>query len=144
MYAQRASIPTVWPRFELVLEKLGWHFFFILAILHCFRSSNFKTVPYVGAATDKDPSPFSVFIWEKINPLSPHDALKHHITPENRLNFPTTKGFRIKISTKLAYQYIAIFFNFFNHFKSSSSSTTSRKLRQQFAACGGWRWRWQC
>ena len=32
--------------------------------------------------------------------------------PENRPNFPTTKGFRMKISMRLAYQYIAIFFNF--------------------------------
>ena len=32
--------------------------------------------------------------------------------PENRPNFSTTKGFRIKISMKLVYQYIAIFFNF--------------------------------
>ena len=39
--------------------------------------------------------------------------------PENRPNFPTTKGFRKKISIKLAYQYIAIFFNF---------STTSNHL----------------
>ena len=39
--------------------------------------------------------------------------------PANRPNFPTTKGFRMKISTKLAYQYIAIFFIFsttLNHF----------------------------
>ena len=30
----------------------------------------------------------------------------------DRLNFPTTKGFRTKISKKLVYQYMAIFFNF--------------------------------
>ena len=30
--------------------------------------------------------------------------------PENRLNFPTTKGLERKISMKLVYQYIAIFF----------------------------------
>ena len=40
--------------------------------------------------------------------------------PENRLNLPTTKGFGTNISTKLAYQYIAIFFNF---------SPTSNHLR---------------
>ena len=38
---------------------------------------------------------------------------------------------------KQVYQYMAIFFNFFNQFKSSSS-TTSRELRHQFAACSGW------
>ena len=32
--------------------------------------------------------------------------------PENRLNFPTTKGFRTKIPMKLAYKNMAIFFNF--------------------------------
>ena len=32
--------------------------------------------------------------------------------PENRLIFPTTKGFRMKISMKLFYQYITIFLNF--------------------------------
>ena len=39
--------------------------------------------------------------------------------PENRPNFPITKGFRMKISMKLVYQYIATFFNFSttsNHF----------------------------
>ena len=32
--------------------------------------------------------------------------------PENRLNCPTTKGFRMKIAMKLAHQYMVIFFNF--------------------------------
>ena len=41
--------------------------------------------------------------------------------PENILNFPTTKGFRMEISMELAYQYIAIFFVF---------STTSNHLYQ--------------
>ena len=43
------------------------------------------------------------------NPLSPHHF---NYIAENRFNFPTTKGFRRKISMKLAYQYIAIFFTF--------------------------------
>ena len=48
-----------------------------------------------------------------VNPLSPHDALKHDFyIPEDRLNFPTTKGFRTKMSMKLVYQYITIFCNF--------------------------------
>ena len=42
----------------------------------------------------------------------------------------------MEISMKLDYQYMAIFFNFFTHVKSSSS-TTSRELRQQLAACSG-------
>ena len=58
------------------------------------------------------------------NPLSPNDALQHHFIPEHRLTFPTTKGFRMKLSMKLVYQYVAIFFNFhplqiiFIHYKS--------------------------
>ena len=44
------------------------------------------------------------------NPLSPHDALKHHITSQKKN--PTIRDFRIKISMKLAYHYIAMFFNF--------------------------------
>ena len=40
----------------------------------------------------------------RFNPLSPHDALKHPFyIPENTLNFSTTKGFRMKISTRLIY-----------------------------------------
>ena len=45
-----------------------------------------------------------------LSPLSPHDASFY--IPENRLNFPITKGFRTKISIQLVYQYMAIFFNF--------------------------------
>ena len=48
-----------------------------------------------------------------VNPFSPHDALQASFyIAENRLNFPITKGFRMKISSKLVKQYIAIFFNF--------------------------------
>ena len=32
--------------------------------------------------------------------------------PENTLDFPTTRGFRRKITMKLVYQYMVIFFNF--------------------------------
>ena len=32
--------------------------------------------------------------------------------PENKPNFSTTKGFRMKISIKLFYQYMGIVFNF--------------------------------
>ena len=49
---------------------------------------------------------------KKYNPLCPHDALASFYIPENRLNFPTTKGFRTKISMKLVYQYVVILFNF--------------------------------
>ena len=55
------------------------------------------------------------------NPLSPHAALKHHFTSlKTDLIFGQLKGFKTKISMKLVYQYVAIFFNFW---------TTSSYLR---------------
>ena len=73
---------------------------------------------------------------ECFNLLSPHDALKHHFTslktdlislqlsPWNE-NFHES-GLLIHDN----------FLEFFTLFKSASS-TTSRELRQQFAACSG-------
>ena len=70
------------------------------------------------------------------NALSPHDALQHHFKSlKTDLIFLQPRVLRRKIFMKLVYQYMAIFFNF-NYIKSSSS-TTSRELRQQFAACSG-------
>ena len=71
---------------------------------------------------------------QRFNPLSPHDALKHHFTSlktdliflqlgDLERKFPET-GLPIRGN----------FLYFLNHIKSSSS-TTSRELRQQFAAC---------
>ena len=46
-------------------------------------------------------------------PFKPSRCIKASFyIPENRLNFPTTKGFRMDISMKLVYQYMVIFFNF--------------------------------
>ena len=46
-------------------------------------------------------------------PFSPSRCIKaSYYIPVNRLNFPTTKGFRMKNYMKLVYQYIAISFNF--------------------------------
>ena len=53
-----------------------------------------------------------LYVFRSLNPLSPHDSLKRHFTPENRLTFPVTKGFITKIPMKLAYQYVVISFNF--------------------------------
>ena len=44
-----------------------------------------------------------------LNPLSLNDAF---CIPENSRNFSTTKGLGMKISMKLVYQYMEIFFNF--------------------------------
>ena len=61
------------------------------------------------------------------NPLSPHDALKHHFTSlKTYLILLKLRGFRRKISMNL----VAIhgsFLIFFTHSKSSSP-TTSREL----------------
>ena len=55
-----------------------------------------------------------------VHPSKPSRCIKASFyIPENRPNFSTTKSFRTKISTKLVYQYIAIFFNI---------STTSNHL----------------
>ena len=46
-------------------------------------------------------------------PFKPSRCIKATFyIPEIILNFPTTKGFRTKISIKLIYQYMVIFFNF--------------------------------
>ena len=69
---------------------------------------------------------------EILNPLNPHDALKHHIT--SLKTYLIFLQLRVKITTKLAYQYITIFINFAT---TSNHLHTSRELRQQFAACSG-------
>ena len=56
-----------------------------------------------------------LIIYKGLNnlPFKPSRCTKASLyIPENRLNFPTTKGFRTKISMKLVYQYIAFFFDF--------------------------------
>ena len=72
------------------------------------------------------------------NPLSPHDVLKHHFTSvKTDLIFPQLRVFKLNfIESGLPIH--GNFLHFFTHIKSSSS-TTSRELRQQFAACSGWR-----
>ena len=76
----------------------------------------------------------------QFNPLSPHDALKHHFTflkaPLIYLQLRVLGG---KLHENYMYDN---FLCFFTHVKLSSS-TISRELRKQFAACGGWRWQWK-
>ena len=45
-------------------------------------------------------------------PFKPSQCIKASFYILKTLNFPTTKGFRTKISVKLIYQYMGIFFNF--------------------------------
>ena len=71
-----------------------------------------------------------------LSPLSPHDALKHHFTSVK--TYPIFLQPRV-LERKFHETGLPIhcnFFKFLNHIKSSSS-TTSRDLRQQFAACSG-------
>ena len=54
-----------------------------------------------------------------LGPFKPSRCIKASFyIPENRLNFSTTRGFRMKISMKLVYQYMTIFLNFLIHYKS--------------------------
>ena len=71
-----------------------------------------------------------------VNPLSPHDALKHHFTClKTDIIFLQSRGLERKFpETGLPIH--GNLLKFLNHLKSSSS-TTSRELRQQFAACSG-------
>ena len=68
-----------------------------------------------------------------INFLSPHDVLKHHITSlKTHPIFQQLRNYRRKTVLPINIHFLY----FFTHFKSFSS-TTSRELRQQFAACRG-------
>ena len=57
---------------------------------------------------------------QPFNPFEPSRCINASFyIPENRLNFPTTKGFRTKMYMKMVYQYMVIFFTFpttLNHF----------------------------
>ena len=66
-----------------------------------------------------------------LNPLSPHDALKHHFT-----FLKTDLIFYNENFHETGLPIHSNFLLFLNHIKSSSS-TTSLELRQQFAACSG-------
>ena len=71
-----------------------------------------------------------------LTPLSPHDALKHHLkTLKTDLIFLQLTVLEGKFPWNYftnTWQFSLIF-----HPHQSSSSTTSRELRQQFASCSG-------
>ena len=51
--------------------------------------------------------------WPNHLPFKPSRCINaSFFIPENRLNFPTTKGFNTRISIKLVYQYMTIFLTF--------------------------------
>ena len=65
-----------------------------------------------GVLLKKSVSGGSFIRGKSVKEVKPSRCIKASLNiHENRLNFPTTKGFRVKISIKLAYQYMVIFFN---------------------------------
>ena len=41
----------------------------------------------------QDLIPYNYVILERLNPLGPHDASKHHLSPRQQINFLTTEEF---------------------------------------------------
>ena len=68
------------------------------------------------------------------NPLSPHDALKYQFTSLKTKLIYYNQGFQNENFHETGLLIHGNFLYFSTHFKSSSP-TTSRELRQQFAAC---------
>ena len=75
------------------------------------------------------------------NPLSPHDALKHHLASLKNDLISWNLAVLERTFSWNSFKNNSIFFSFFIHFKSSSS-TTSRELLQQFTARSVWRRQW--
>ena len=98
---------------------LSWHRYWIqvsLKQLFCGGSSRQTTL-------------VQRLLFAGIPPFKPSRCIKASFyIPENRLNFPATKGFMLKISLKLLYQYMTIFFKF--------SPTPSHLYPLQVENCG--------
>ena len=95
-----------------------FHRFISLSIKHCYSEWNVSSqnkhiwvivtrwMLWVTVGRHK-------FKWVKFNPLSPHDALKHHFTSlKTDLIFLQQRVLETKIPVKLVYQYMTIFCNF--------------------------------
>ena len=95
----------------LIPDAASKHYFVSFKIDSIFKAESFR---------------IRQLTWHGFNPLSPHDALKHIFT--SLYNFFPTRGFMMKISLKLFYQYMAIFFNF--------SPTSSHLHPLQVENCG--------
>ena len=79
------------------------------------------------------------FFWLLLyhQPLNPHDTPKHHFCiSQKRFNSLQRNPWKCN-NNKNTFSSFATHFNVFK----SLSSTTRRTLRQQFAACSGWRWK---
>ena len=68
------------------------------------------------------------------NPLSPHDALKHHFTSLKTYLIFLQLGAYNENCHETGLPILGNFLKVLNHIKSYSF-TTSRELRQQFATC---------
>ena len=74
---------------NLLMQRARWYVTFML-----IGQLTIWLSPWIEAS-DRPGSRYHL----TLDPLSTHDALKHHFTSlKNRLNFPTTRGFRTKIS----------------------------------------------
>ena len=103
----------------------------------CKRLTSIETTSGQRPCWSKSwPRPFG---GRRFNPLSPHDVLKHHF--RSLKTDLISQQLRI-LKWKFPWNWLSNIWHFsllFTHIKSFSY-TTSRELRQQFAACSGWRW----
>ena len=76
--------------------------------------NNLDVIVYIVGWTINALPPHHCVMYIALNPLSPHDALQRHFTSVKThfIFLQLGDGFRMKISMKLVYQYMAIFFNF--------------------------------
>ena len=117
---------------EITHTCLIWYPLQMLMFKHTF-CSQYQWFDRLGKQTINDKNRDAHVRGYCVNRLRPHDALKHHFTSlKTDLIFlqprVLNENFR---ETDLTIH--GNFLKFLNHFKSSSS-TTSRELRQQFAA----------
>ena len=93
-------IPDLWKKWTIWLAASSTKYFIIVFLFELKFAWNF--ILRIKRVNNTNPKPFK-----------PSRRIKASFyIPENRFNFPTTRGFRMKISMKLVYQYMAIFFNF--------------------------------
>ena len=111
-------------QFEIMTNVLVSSFWFIwIPMLSVY--DHYKYFYYYSAGMDYRRQILTTKVYPHAVRVKPSRCIKASFyIPENRLNFPTTGGFKMKISMKLVYQYMAIFINFhplqiiFIHYKS--------------------------
>ena len=78
-----------------------------------------------------------IMVRVEFNPLDPHDVSKHHFASLKYIFIFYNLGL---YNNNFHGTVLIITVSFLHLPPTSSSSTTSRELRQQFAACSGWKW----